>query len=63
MTCFSSPRGGAALLLLLALGLLSACTAPEPTAAPAETATAAPGTITPHLDGRAGFYMGVGGGN
>jgi len=66
MMHLSAPRGRASLLLLLAASLLSACAAgPEaPTpAAESAVATAAPGSITTHLNGRASFYMGVGSSN
>ncbi|HTI02655.1 MAG TPA: hypothetical protein VL752_17020 [Acidisoma sp.] len=53
-------------MLLLAAGLLSACSgdfAAAPPAAETAAATPAPGTITTHIDGRASFFMGVGGSN
>lgn len=58
------PRGRDILLLLLTLGLLGACAPTGDTTAAEGTAGAqAPGSITAHMNGRADFFMGVGGSN
>jgi hypothetical protein len=67
MMHLSGLRGRASLLLLLlAASLLSACVpgpkAPYP-AAETAVATAAPGSITAHINGRSSFFMGIGSSN